>query len=894
MIFSPTSWCYCGHSVSLTGIHVCIGPGVPPCVMTSNGYECKSPIYAGNGIMCGLDSDGDGYPDNELPCAYFDERCEEDVCPDVYSAESNDCTACDPSCDPDDGAPPIEPVVAGSGSGDLEPIYGGSGSGNPDNQTVKVCPSEVDEIWLINWPQTEAGFQAVTRCSGNDSVGLVTRNCFDNGSWGEVRNVTNCYSAELSILHDDSRQLNTYYFGDDGTNEIDYTESLSLNALSSSLVSRDLSSRTKSSIPLAPQDLNVANDILHMMISLLGYDETDDVSTVAKDLSSTINNLLSESNMVTYEFVDSNQDEDKPNEAESLFNNIESFASTFRSILEFYQLHNVSFSGQNFDIDFELLSTFDLQSTGGVEFAVENSKIFIPNAAIKEQMSSEGAQVPIVNYAAQNLVSVLPDNSIGDTTVIANEVISSQISSQPISLPPDGYVTLTFNNVEYPAYEMEPTCVFWNSTIKIGNNTGGWSEEGVFLDVENTNSTTITCVTKHLTSFSVLFRGAKKKGPRTFDTPITVSNNMSLSNTSLSNSTTINQAITETSADDEALSIVSYIGCGISIICLLATIIIILLFRKTVFQPMQNIIHVNLSIALLLSLILFVSGIETANENRAACILVTVLLHYFFLATFSWMLCEGILIYVLLAKVFYEGFFKRLPFYYLVGWGLPIPIVVVTAGISHDHYGIYASCWLPTEKGIIWAFIAPVIFVIVCNSVIIVLAIYAIFIASRRKVKNRQMTEITAAKKLIRAALFLLPTLGVTWIFGVLAVNSEHVAFAWIFTILNSIEGLFIFVFYVLQNDKFIETMASYLGIQSRKRTRSSAVKLTSNDKHKTICPSATIETTTDFQKSDFHGSITAPDMENSAGTNNGKMTIEANKVTLTVYVNEQHYAYEQ
>ena len=43
-------------------------------------------------------------------------------------------------------------------------------------------------------------------------------------------------------------------------------------------------------------------------------------------------------------------------------------------------------------------------------------------------------------------------------------------------------------------------------------------------------------------------------------------------------------------------------------------------------------------------------------------------------------------------------------------------------------------------------------------------------------------------RKLIRAGIFLLPTLGATWIFGVLAVNSEHVAFAWIFTILNSIE----------------------------------------------------------------------------------------------------------
>ena len=43
-------------------------------------------------------------------------------------------------------------------------------------------------------------------------------------------------------------------------------------------------------------------------------------------------------------------------------------------------------------------------------------------------------------------------------------------------------------------------------------------------------------------------------------------------------------------------------------------------------------------------------------------------------------------------------------------------------------------------------------------------------------------------RKLIRAAIFLLPTLGVMWIFGVLAANSEHVAFAWIFTILNSVE----------------------------------------------------------------------------------------------------------
>ena len=35
----------------------------------------------------------------------------------------------------------------------------------------------------------------------------------------------------------------------------------------------------------------------------------------------------------------------------------------------------------------------DLQSTGGIEFATENSKIFIPNVAIREQMNSEGAYI---------------------------------------------------------------------------------------------------------------------------------------------------------------------------------------------------------------------------------------------------------------------------------------------------------------------------------------------------------------------------------------------------------------------------------------------------------------------------------------------------------------------
>ena len=43
-------------------------------------------------------------------------------------------------------------------------------------------------------------------------------------------------------------------------------------------------------------------------------------------------------------------------------------------------------------------------------------------------------------------------------------------------------------------------------------------------------------------------------------------------------------------------------------------------------------------------------------------------------------------------------------------------------------------------------------------------------------------------RHLVKAAVFLLPLLGVTWIVGILAVNDDTVVFAWIFTILNSLQ----------------------------------------------------------------------------------------------------------
>ena len=45
-------------------------------------------------------------------------------------------------------------------------------------------------------------------------------------------------------------------------------------------------------------------------------------------------------------------------------------------------------------------------------------------------------------------------------------------------------------------------------------------------------------------------------------------------------------------------------------------------------------------------------------------------------------------------------------------------------------------------------------------------------------------------RSLFIASVVLLPLLGLTWIFGILTINSNTTVFAWLFTIFNSVQVL--------------------------------------------------------------------------------------------------------
>ena len=89
---------------------------------------------------------------------------------------------------------------------------------------------------------------------------------------------------------------------------------------------------------------------------------------------------------------------------------------------------------------------------------------------------------------------------------------------------------------------------------------------------------------------------------------------------------------------------------------------------------MRNYIHINLCISLGIAQIIFVAGIDQSSPDGVPihCQAIAVLLHYFFLVSFMWMLMEGVVLYVVLVRVFVKKTKMYMLAFTLVSYGIPL------------------------------------------------------------------------------------------------------------------------------------------------------------------------------------------------------------------------------
>ena len=110
---------------------------------------------------------------------------------------------------------------------------------------------------------------------------------------------------------------------------------------------------------------------------------------------------------------------------------------------------------------------------------------------------------------------------------------------------------------------------------------------------------------------------------------------------------------------------------------------------------MRNYIHINLCISLGIAQIIFVAGIDQSSPDGVPihCRAIAVLLHYFFLVSFMWMLMEGVVLYVVLVRVFVKKTKMYMLAFTLASYGIPLlylGVLTLPLGFALDerpHYG---------------------------------------------------------------------------------------------------------------------------------------------------------------------------------------------------------------
>ncbi|NXI34290.1 AGRD2 protein, partial [Galbula dea] len=260
--------------------------------------------------------------------------------------------------------------------------------------------------------------------------------------------------------------------------------------------------------------------------------------------------------------------------------------------------------------------------------------------------------------------------------------------------------------------------------------------------------------------------------------------------------------IQRTAKEEFTLQTLTFIGCGVSFCALIVTFILFL--AVGVPKSERTTVHKNLIFALAAAEALLMFS-ELAKSNQVVCFMVTAFLHLFFMAAFSWMMVEGLLLWSKVVAVNMSED-RRMKFYYVTGWGLPVVIVGVTLATSFNKYVADNHCWLNVQTHVIWAFVGPVLFILAVNTFVLCRVVMVTVSSARRRskmltpnssLKNQIGVQIWATAKPI---LVLLPVLGLTWVCGVLVHLS--IVWAYVFIVLNSLQGLYIFLVYAVYNSE--------------------------------------------------------------------------------------------
>ncbi|XP_035380663.1 adhesion G-protein coupled receptor G6 isoform X1 [Electrophorus electricus] len=373
-----------------------------------------------------------------------------------------------------------------------------------------------------------------------------------------------------------------------------------------------------------------------------------------------------------------------------------------------------------------------------------------------------------------------------DGLSLSSYVVASSVGNLTISNLRDP-VRIEISHLQYQ-WNPKPLCVFWDFTLKSKYGTGGWNREGCMVDPESNSNRTV-CLCNHLTHFGVL---------------------MDISGA----------AAQIDEKNTKILTFITYIGCGISAIFTAVTILTYIAFEK-LRRDYPSKILMNLSSSLLfLNMVFLLDGWLASSDTTGLCVAVAVFLHFFLLTSFTWMGLESLHMYIALVKVFNTYIRRYILKFCIVGWGLPAVVVGIVVAIDKDFYGkeYYAKgesghsssefCWI---KNKVVFYVTCVVYFSVIFLMNVAMFIVVMMQICGRSGKRSNRTLRDEVLRNLRSVVSLTFLLGLTWGFAFFAWGPVNLAFIYLFSIFNSLQGLFIFIFHCALKENVQKQWRRYL-----------------------------------------------------------------------------------
>lgn len=150
-------------------------------------------------------------------------------------------------------------------------------------------------------------------------------------------------------------------------------------------------------------------------------------------------------------------------------------------------------------------------------------------------------------------------------------------------------------------------------------------------------------------------------------------------------------------------------------------------------------------------------------------------------------------------------------------------IVAISAASRPHLYGTPTRCWLQSKTGFIWAFLGPVCAIFSVNLAFCLMTLW--ILKSKLSSLNNDVSTFQNTRMLTFKATAQLFILGCTWCLGILQVGPAARAMAYLFTIINSLQGVFIFLVYCLLSQQVREQYRKWL--KAVKKTKAESEKYT-------------------------------------------------------------------